>query len=190
MFIVFVGPPGVGKGTQSKRLVQYLQIPHLSTGDIFRQAIKDAAPLGQQASQYIDQGQLVPDQLVVGIVTERVGQPDCQNGCLLDGFPRTVPQAQALDAYLADHQKSLDLVLQLTAPAEELQHRMLQRAQLENRPDDTPQTIARRMEVYRAETEPLVQYYQDRGLVAPVDGLGTPDEVFDRIRQCLDRRRS
>jgi adenylate kinase len=188
MFIVFVGPPGAGKGTQCKRLIEYVQIPHLSTGDIFRQAIQDATPLGQKAAQYIEQGQLVPDELVVGIVTERMGQPDCHQGCLLDGFPRTVAQAEALDSYLGGHGQSLALVLQLDAPREELERRMLQRAKLENRADDTPQTIARRMEVYQQETAPLIKYYQDRGVLHTIDGLGTPDEVFARIRQCVDRQ--
>jgi adenylate kinase len=190
MFIVFVGPPGAGKGTQCKRLIEYVQIPHLSTGDMFRQAIKDGTPLGKQASQYIDHGELVPDQLVVDIVTQRMSQPDCQDGCLLDGFPRTVEQAKALDQYLEKRQAALDLVLQLDAPREELEKRMLQRAKLENRPDDTPQTIANRMEVYRSETEPLIEYYQQRGVLRTINGLGDPDEVFERIRQSIDNHRS
>jgi adenylate kinase len=186
MFIVFVGPPGAGKGTQCKRLIDYVKIPHLSTGDIFRQAIKDATSLGKKASQYIEQGQLVPDELVVDIVTERMGQTDCQPGCLLDGFPRTVEQAKALDTYLKDRGQSLTLVLRLDAPQEELERRMLQRAKLENRADDTPETIARRMDVYRQETEPLIEYYQQHGVLSTIDGLGTPDEVFARIRQSVD----
>ena len=150
MIIVFVGPPGVGKGTQCKRLTDHLRIKHLSTGDIFRQAVKEGTPLGKQAAQYIDQGKLVPDNLVVDIVTERISQPDCREGCLLDGFPRTVEQARALDDFLAARQTAVDLVLQLDAPAEELKRRMLQRAGLEKRADDTPETIAHRMEVYRS----------------------------------------
>jgi adenylate kinase len=190
MFIVFVGPPGAGKGTQCKRLIEHVQIPHLSTGDIFRQAIKEGTPLGTQASQFIDRGELVPDELVVGIVTERMGQADCRTGCLLDGFPRTVTQAKALDEYLASQTSKLDLVLQLDAPREELERRMLERAKLENRADDTPETIANRMEVYRSETEPLIEYYRDRGVLCTINGLGTPDEVFTRIRECVDSRRS
>ena len=177
-----------GKGTQCKRLIEHVQIPHLSTGDMFRRAIKDGTPLGKQASQFIDRGELVPDELVIGIVTERMGQPDCKSGCLLDGFPRTVEQAQALDKYLADQQSPLDLVLQLDAPPEELEKRMLERAKLEKRADDTPETIANRMEVYRSETEPLIEYYKDRGVLGTINGLGTPEEVFERIRQSVDSR--
>lgn len=188
MFIVFVGPPGAGKGTQCKRLIEHVQIPHLSTGDMFRRAIKDGTPLGKQASQFIDRGELVPDELVVGIVTQRMGQPDCQGGCLLDGFPRTVEQAKALDSFLGDQQSKLDLVLQLDAPRDELEQRMLQRAKLENRADDTPETIANRMDVYRSETEPLIEYYKQRGVLSTINGLGTPDEVFERIRQSVDNR--
>ena len=188
MFIVFVGPPGAGKGTQCKRLIEHVQIPHLSTGDMFRRAIKDGTPLGKQASQFIDRGELVPNELVVGIVTQRMGQPDCQGGCLLDGFPRTVEQAKALDSFLGDQQSKLDLVLQLDAPRDELEQRMLQRAKLENRADDTPETIANRMDVYRSETEPLIEYYKQRGVLSTINGLGTPDEVFERIRQSVDNR--
>lgn len=188
MFIVFVGPPGAGKGTQCKRLIEHVQIPHLSTGDMFRLAIKEGTPLGKQASQFIDRGELVPNELVVGIVTQRMGLPDCKSGCLLDGFPRTVEQAKALDTFLEDQQSRLDLVLQLDAPREELEQRMLQRAKLENRADDTPETIANRMDVYHSETEPLIEYYRERGVLSTINGLGTPDEVFQRIRQSVESR--
>lgn len=185
MFVVFVGPPGVGKGTQCKRLGDYLDIPHLSTGEIFRQAVSNGTGFGKQAAEYLEQGRLVPDELVVNIVNQRLDRPDCRSGCLLDGFPRTVAQAAALDAYFDGRAVLLDLVLQLHAPKEELQLRMLQRAETEQRSDDNAETIARRMEVYFRETEPLVKYYSDRGVLAAVDGMGTPDEVFARIKQAV-----
>jgi adenylate kinase len=181
MRIVFVGPPGSGKGTQAKRLIERLSIVHLSTGDMLRQARADGTELGNQAAECMDGGGLVPDELVVGIVAERIAQPDCQAGCLFDGFPRTIAQAEALDAELARAGTPLDMVLELKADAEELARRMLQRAEIEGRADDTPETIANRMEVYREQTSPLLDYYRQQGKLVSVDGMGTPDEVFDRI---------
>jgi len=187
MRIVFIGPPGAGKGTQAKRLIDHLGIVHLSTGDMLRQARKDGTELGKKAAEFMDGGSLVPDELVVGIVVERIAQADCQAGCLFDGFPRTIAQAQALDEQLEKQGTPLDLVLELKADEGELTRRMLERAKIENRPDDTPETIANRMEVYRSQTEPLLAYYTQRGKLEVIDGMGTPDEVFARIQACVDQ---
>ena len=169
MLVVFIGPPGSGKGTQSKRLVEHLGIVHLSTGDMLRQAIQQGTELGRLADQYMSDGKLVPDETVIGIVDQRLDNADCQTGCLFDGFPRTLPQAEALKADEA-----------------ELQQRMLERAKIEHRPDDTPQTISQRMQVYHQQTEPLLEFYSLKGLLKTIDGMGTPDEVFTRIRDCVD----
>ncbi len=185
MRIVFVGPPGSGKGTQAKRLIERLSIVHLSTGDMLRQARADGTDLGKKAAECMDGGGLVPDELVVGIVVERIGQADCQAGCLFDGFPRTIAQAEALDAELDNAGTPLDMVLELKADAEELARRMLERAKIEGRADDTPETIAKRMKVYTEQTAPLLDYYQKQGKLVTVDGMGTPNEVFDRTCQAV-----
>ena len=189
MLIVFVGPPGCGKGTQSKRLIDYLGIAHLSTGAMLRAAREQGTGRGKKAAEYMDRGGLVPDCVVIGIVGERLQQPDCAAGCLFDGFPRTIEQAKALGELLQQRATPLDFVLELRAPEEELSRRMLQRAEIEGRADDTPETIANRMKVYRDQTQPLLAYYRQRGLLATVDGLGTPDEVFDRVKACVDGKK-
>lgn len=190
MFLLLFGAPGAGKGTQAQRLADFLEIPHLSTGDALRQARQDDTPLGRKAAEFIDAGQLVPDELVVGVVGEKLSQPDCTDGCLLDGFPRTLAQAQALGAHLQENSQQIDLVLELTAPEEELTLRMLQRACIEGRSDDTPETIAQRIEVYCNETMPVLDYYRQQGVVHSIDGTGTPTEVFERIRQVVEKSRS
>jgi len=179
MRIVLIGPPGAGKGTQAKRLIEDLQIPHLSTGEMLRAGREVSTELGLMAAQYLDRGQLVPDELVVGIVDQRLQQADCKNGYLLDGFPRTVPQADALDELLQERDTKLDLVLELNVAEEELIERLLQR----KRPDDTRETIAERLQVYQKQTSPLLEYYSDRGLLASIVGVGTPDEVYERLRE-------
>jgi adenylate kinase len=189
MLIVFIGPPGSGKGTQAKRLRDHLNIPHLSTGESLREAKASGSALGAMAAQYIDQGRLVPDSVVLAIVEEKLSQPEFRDGCLFDGFPRTVNQARALDELLTRRGTPLTAVLELKAEQSELIARMLKRATLEGRPDDDAQTISHRMEVYRQQTAPVLDYYRFRGILAPVDAMGTPDEVFERIKAAADRRR-
>ena len=186
MFIVFMGPPGAGKGTQSRRLAGYLNIPKLSTGEIFREAIAEQTELGKTADQAIHDGQLVPDQVVIDLVAEQLARPGQAEGCLLDGFPRTVEQAEALDQLLNGQNRSLAAAIQLVVPDEEIRRRTLERALVENRADDTPETIARRLAVYSDQTAPLVDFYRRLGKLCEIDGLGTPDEVFDRVRRSVD----
>jgi adenylate kinase len=190
MLIVFIGPPGAGKGTQSKRLLEYLRIPHLSTGDLLREARASGSSLGQLAAQYMDQGRLVPDPLVLAIVGEKLREPQFAKGCMFDGFPRTLPQARALDESLAQRGTPLDMALELRADDDELVARMLRRASAERRADDNPQTIGHRMEVYRQQTSPLLDYYRFKGILTPIDAMGTPDEVFERIKTAVERRRA
>ena len=181
MRIVFLGPPGVGKGTQAARLTALLGIPHLSTGDMLRDAAEKRTPVGLEAQQIMNQGQLVGDEIVIRIVSERTASPDCTNGYLLDGFPRTTAQAEALDKLLTERSTPLDLVLQLTADEQQIIARLLARG----RADDNEDTIRERFAQYDAATKPLVEYYAQRGLLRPVDGGGTPDEVFDAVRRQL-----
>ncbi|MCC9607509.1 adenylate kinase [Blastopirellula sp. JC732] len=186
MRLIFIGPPGVGKGTQSQNLVEYLNIPHVATGDMLRDAKKRGTELGKLASLHMDHGQLVPDPIVVQIVGERLDRSDCQRGVLLDGFPRTIGQAKALDEYLHQQNKDLNLVLTLDVNQEELFRRLLDRSLKEGRVDDTPDTIRKRMRIYDERTSPLLDYYQQKGILRHVDGMGTPSEVFDRIKAIVD----
>jgi adenylate kinase len=190
MLIVFIGPPGAGKGTQAKRLLEYLGIPHLSTGELLREAKHADSPVGRLAAQYMDGGRLVPDPLVLTMVGEKLQDAKYAPGCLFDGFPRTLQQARSLDQSLEQRGTPLDLVLELKADENELIARMLKRAAAERRADDNPETIAQRMEVYRKQTAPLLAYYRDQGKLETINALGTPDEVFERIRRVVDARRS
>lgn len=185
MRIVFIGPPGVGKGTQCSRLSRYLSIPHLSTGEMLRSTRSDSA-LGKVVASYIDAGRLAPDYMVMPIVTKRLAEPDCANGCLFDGFPRTVNQAEQLDEYLAEKGTRLDLALHLDAARDELLDRLLKRAETENRSDDTAETISERLKVFDSQTAPVLDYYRHRGILKRVDAMGSADQVFQRIQACID----
>ena len=188
MRIVFIGPPGAGKGTQCKRLTQLLSIPHLSTGDMLRDTRGDTA-LGKVVASYIDAGRLAPDYMVMPIVTRRLAMPDCEHGCLFDGFPRTVNQAEQLDEYLDQKGTQLDLVLHLHADTDELVSRLLKRAESEHRNDDTKQTISARLEVFDTQTAPVLDYYRSRGIIERIDGMKSPEAVFSQIRGCIEARK-
>jgi adenylate kinase len=183
MRLVLLGPPGVGKGTQSARLVAERKIPHISTGDMLRQAIREQTAFGRSSREYIAQGQLVPDPIVLQLIGERLVQADCGGGYLLDGFPRTVRQAEALDEFLAERGTPLDAVLELTVDRQEIERRLSDR----QREDDQPDVLCERLNAYAEQTAPLVDYYRQRGLLRTINGLGTPDEVFGRICRALQQ---
>jgi adenylate kinase len=181
MRLIFIGPPGAGKGTQAERLIQRLGVPHLSTGDMLREAVQKQTPEGRAAAEYMNRGALVPDDIILAMVARRIAEPDCASGCLFDGFPRTLPQAEALDALLARQKMPLDGVLELRANEDSVVHRLSGRG----RTDDRPEVIRERLEAYRRQTEPLIEHYRAQGLLRSVDGEGTPDEVADRILTAL-----
>jgi adenylate kinase len=196
MRIVFVGPPGSGKGTQCAWLSERLSIPHLSTGEMLRETVlrsrcdppaEDDQGLGQQVASYIHVGRLAPDDVVLPIVIRRLAQSDCARGCLFDGFPRTLRQAELLDQHLAATSQRLDMVLNLVVEPSELVRRLLQRATAQNRVDDTPQTIAARLEVFETQTSPVLSYYQERGILREIDAMQSPTEVFQQILAQLPR---
>jgi adenylate kinase len=187
MRLILLGPPGVGKGTQSKILVEAFGIPQLSTGDILRSAIADKTPLGLAAKEIMDRGDLVSDDIVNGIVSERLDAPDCRKGFILDGFPRTIPQAEALDGMLAQKGMPLDAVVWMYADRDVLVDRVIKRSQEGGpaRGDDNPDVVRKRLEVYRQQTEPLVYYYQDKRLLRVVGGMDPIETVTQRIRHVL-----
>ena len=186
MRLILIGPPGAGKGTQCQRLAGMLQVPHLSTGELLRAAVREGTPTGRQASTYMDQGQLVPDSIIVGMVNQRLQSPDCREGCLLDGFPRTLSQAATLDELLERQAMSVDGVIELAVPRDELVRRMLAR----KREDDDPEIFSRRIVSFEEQTAPLLDYYARQGKLASIDGLGSADEIFERVRQAVERFRT
>jgi len=214
MRIILMGPPGAGKGTQAEKLTEKLGIPHISTGDMFRKAIKEGTELGNKARSFMDQGKLVPDEVTVGIVKERLSEPDCQNGFLLDGFPRTVPQADALDEILAELNMVLDAVINIEVNRESLIERLTGRrvckacgatyhvlfnpsnadskcdkcgGELYQRNDDKLETVGNRLDVYEEQTAPLIKYYLEKGLLKEIDGAQTMEKVLTDICTVLGR---
>jgi adenylate kinase len=215
--VVLVGPPGAGKGTQAQLIAARLQIPHVSTGDIFRENVSEMTELGRQAKTFMNAGDLVPDAITVAMVRDRLAKPDAHAGFVLDGFPRTLIQAEQLQNTLAELDENLDVVLEMKPDDEELVRRLSGRrtcqgcgriwhvdydptsvnnqcdecgSSLSQRDDDRPETIRRRLEVYREQTEPLVQFYADLGLLAVIDAVGTVDEVTLRAVQALREAQS
>lgn len=216
MNLILLGGPGAGKGTQAKKLIEKYGIPQISTGDILRAAVKEGTELGLRAKAHMDKGELVPDELVIGIIEERLRQPDCQEGYMLDGFPRTVVQADALDQVLRNMGTKIDHVISVDVNKEELVKRLTGRrtcrqcgamyhimfnpakkegvcdkceGELYQRDDDNEETARSRLEVYEKQTFPLIQYYKNKGLLKTIDGIGSIEEIFDRITKILQERR-
>ena len=212
MKIIMLGAPGAGKGTQAKMIADKYQIPHISTGDIFRANIKNGTELGKKAKEYMDQGLLVPDELVVDLVVDRLSEEDCVNGCVLDGFPRTIPQAESLDAALAAKGEAIDFAVDVDVPDENIINRMSGRracvacgatyhlvhipTKVEGicdrcgeglilRDDDKPETVKKRLDVYHEQTQPLIDYYTSKNLLKSVDGTQAMETVFQSIVDIL-----
>lgn len=183
--LLLVGPPGAGKGTQAQRICDTLGIATLSTGQVFRDNMARGTELGELAQQFISRGDFVPDEVTNPMVAEALRTPEYAQGFLLDGFPRSVAQAEYLDGVLTDDGRSLDLVIELLVNEDDLVDRLLKRATIEGRADDTEEVIRRRMEVYREQTAPLTEFYGERGQLAQVDGNGTIDEVWERIHAVI-----
>jgi adenylate kinase len=213
MNIILLGPPGAGKGTQAELIIEKYNIPHISTGDIFRAAIKEGTPLGIEAKRFMDSGQLVPDEVVIGIVKERLLKDDCRKGFLLDGFPRTIPQADSLAAYLSQTGRNITAVINIEVDSQILIKRLTGRRvcrncaavyHIENKPpkitgvcdhcggevyqrnDDTIETVNKRLQVYRSQTEPLINYYHDKGILFTFDGQIPMAALFDQIGKVIE----
>jgi adenylate kinase len=210
MNLILLGGPGAGKGTQAKKLIDKYQIPQISTGDILRAAVKEGTEMGRKAKEYMDAGKLVPDEVVIGIIRDRLAQPDCRKGFILDGFPRTVPQAEALDKVLAEMNSKIDHVISIDVDEEELVTRLTGRrtcknpdcgqmyhikftppkkegvcdkcgSELYQRDDDNEATVRSRLATYNQATKPLIDYYQAKGLLRPIKGVGSIDDIFTQI---------
>lgn len=214
--LILLGPPGAGKGTQGQRLVDDVELPYFATGDILRQSVREGTELGREAQRYMDDGELVPDDVIIGVIAERIQDDDARDGFIMDGFPRTLPQAEALDEQLQDLGRRLTAVLLIEAPEEMLIKRISGRrscveaghvynvhydppqqeaicdqdgSELVQRSDDEPEKVKRRLEVYQRDTHPLIEHYEDRGLLRRFDGSGNPTEIHDHIRATLSTLR-
>lgn len=212
MKIIMLGAPGAGKGTQAKKIAEKYQIPHISTGDIFRANIKGGTELGMKAKTFMDQGMLVPDEITIGMLMDRIGQEDCSNGYVLDGFPRTIPQAESLTKALAERGEKVDYAINVDVPDENIINRMSGRRaclgcgatyhitfnppvkegicdtcgqELVLRDDDKPETVKKRLDVYHQQTQPLIDYYKNAEVLAEVDGTQPMDAVFQGIVEIL-----
>jgi adenylate kinase len=186
MRLIIMGPPGAGKGTQAKFVAEHFKIPAISTGDIFRANVSRGTPLGLKAKEYMDAGDYVPDEVTNLMVRDRIDEPDAESGFLLDGYPRTLSQVEELDGMIKFTGHELDAVLVLTVDQDEIVQRLLQRAELEGRADDTEDVIRRRQELYTEQTEPLIEVYRGRGILIELDGMGEVDDVTERIFDALD----
>lgn len=185
-FILF-GPPGAGKGTQSAKLIEKYSLTHIATGDLFRKHLKEGTPLGKLAQDYMTKGNLVPDQLVIDMVDDKLKSSGEINGIIFDGFPRTTPQAEALDKLLDSKKAPIKILIELVVPEEELKKRLAERAVKENRPDDAkPEVIAHRISVYKAETVAVAEYYKRHGKYSSVKGVGAIDEIFANLCAVID----
>ena len=186
MRLIIMGPPGAGKGTQAKFIAEHFKIPAISTGDIFRANVSQGTELGLEAKRYMDAGDYVPDEVTNLMVRNRIDEPDAANGFLLDGYPRTLAQVEELDGMIGFTGHQLDAVVVLTVDQDEIVGRLLQRAQVEGRADDTEDVIRRRQEVYVEQTAPLIEVYKERGIVHEIDGMGAVEDVTKRIFEALD----
>ena len=211
-YVILLGPPASGKGTQAARLKEYLGVPHIASGDLFRYNLKNETELGLKAKAYMDRGALVPDDITIGMVLDRLSRPDCEDGALFDGFPRTLPQAQALDEALAEQGEKLDRVLNIQVPDEELVERVsgrricrtcgepyhvkykkpekegicdLDGGELYQRDDDKPETVRKRIKVYWDQTSPLIDYYREQGILRDIDGDQPIDEVTEELKEAV-----
>jgi len=187
VFILLLGAPGSGKGTQGKILAERLNLPKITTGDLLRAAVKEGTPLGREAKRYMDDGKLVPDTVILSLIKEELAKPEANQGAVLDGFPRTAPQAELVDRTLGERGQRLNHILLLDVPEEELVRRMMGRAAQEGRSDDTPEAIKTRLHVYQRDTAPLIAHYSQRGIVRRVPGSGTIDDIATEIKRIIGR---